>query len=145
MFFAAVHLRGNFSSGLKGGPLLWKSPPEASWAGLCPFGEREFILPSIYVTSKIYFISTTNTSPRQLVPMVQVEDPDSEPRVPIQSEENTKNFPSCETLPIPYLLLKSCERVVMKLCAKRQVVPDPSAATAMISLYQGEGKGVVVL
>jgi len=52
-----------------------------------------------------------------------------------------KNFPSCETLPIAYSVLKFSERALLKLCAKRQVVPLPSAAVARISLYQGAVKG----
>jgi hypothetical protein len=88
-----------------------------------------------------YRISTTKTSPRQLVPTVQVLEPDSDPSVPIQSEENTKNLPSCETLPIAYWVLKFCELAVIKLCANRQMVPLPSAANAIISSYHGAVKG----
>jgi hypothetical protein len=42
----------------------------------------------------IYFSSATKTSPRQFAPTVQVEAPDSEPSVPIQSDEKMKNLPS---------------------------------------------------
>src|ERR1017187_1902051 len=87
----------------------------------------------------IYLSSTTKTSPRQSLLMVQVAAPDSEPRLPIQSEEKMKNFPSCETVPIPPAVSKLEERPVMKLCANRQVFPLPSTATAMISLYHGPG------
>jgi hypothetical protein len=63
-----------------------------------------------------YRSSTTKTSPRQLVPMVQVVAPASEPNVPIQSEEKANHFPSCETLPIAYWVLKFCaDWVLLKL------------------------------
>lgn len=64
---------------------------------------------------RCYLSSTTKTSPRQSVPDVQVLDPDSEPRVPIQSEEKANHLPSCETLPIAYWVLKFWFWVVMKL------------------------------
>src|ERR1700730_17297623 len=95
--------------------------------------------------SDSYLNSSTKTSLRQSIPMVQVGDPDCEPRLPIQSEEKIKNLPSCDTLPIPYNVVKICDFPVMKLCAKRHTLPLPSGASPTISLYQGPGKGVVRL
>src|ERR1035441_8941487 len=87
----------------------------------------------------IYLSSTTKTSPRQSLLMVQVVAPDTEPSLPIQSEEKMKNFPSCETVPIPSAASKFEERPVMKLCANRQVFPLPSTATALLSMHPGRG------
>lgn len=63
----------------------------------------------------IYLSSTTKTSPRQSLPMVQLEAPDSEPRLPIQSEDKMKNLPSCDTVPIAYFVLNRCDLAVMKV------------------------------
>src|SRR5579863_5860057 len=117
---------------------------EGCWPRRCVHvSQRAIQQPSII--GRLYRNSTTNTSPRQLVPMVQVVAPDSEPSWPSQSDENRKKLPSCETDPIAYLVLNLCELAVMKLCANRQVLPLPSEAIPMISLYQGAVKGLVVL
>lgn len=53
-----------------------------------------------------------------------------------------KKFPSCDIEPIAYWVLNCCETPLLKLWAKRHVVPLPSDAIAIISLYQGAGKVV---
>jgi hypothetical protein len=99
--------------------ICWRSP---SWmrkkrtAATSEYRWPPFVYPQDRSLAWVaYLISTTKTSPRQLVPTVQVLAPCSEPRLPIQSDEKMKNLPSCETLPIPYCVLKFCDWVVMKL------------------------------
>src|ERR1700689_3481496 len=77
--------------------------------GLCPLSEISQFCYGCSQASPVYFNSTRKTSPRQFVPIVQVADPDSEPSVPIQSEDTMKNLPSCEMLPMPYSVLNLCE------------------------------------
>jgi len=43
-----------------------------------------------------------------------------------------------------YRVLKEADLELMKLCAKRHTLPLPSAATPIISLYQGAGKTLLV-
>jgi hypothetical protein len=70
---------------------------------------------NVHWPAPIYFNSRTKTSPRQSLPRVQVVAPDSDPSLPIQSEEKRKKRPSCETVPMPQVVLKFGERLVMKL------------------------------
>src|SRR5260370_23341061 len=83
-------------------------------------------------------------SPRQFLPMVQVEEPDSDPRVPIQSELNMKNRPSCETWTMASLSSNLCDGAVMKLCANRQTMPVVGEMPR-ISFCQGVVIGVAVV
>jgi len=63
-------------------------------AGPLPVGNRENV-PNSH--SGPHLSSTTNTSPRQSVPTVQAAAPEVLPKLPIQSEPNMKNLPSCDT------------------------------------------------
>ena len=76
--------------------------------------QRTWSLAFVSAGSVLYFNSTTKTSPRQSVPTVQAAAPDSEPSVPIQSEEKMKNLPSCEMVPMAQAVLKRWEWVVVK-------------------------------
>ena len=68
---------------------------------------------------RIHLISTINASPRQFLPSVQVDEPVSEPRVPIQSEEKANHLPSCDIAPIPLAVENLCESELLKVRQKR--------------------------
>jgi hypothetical protein len=54
---------------------------------------------------------------------VQLVPPEVLPSVPIQSELNRKNLPSCDTWLMPFLVVNVCDFEVTKLCANRATTP----------------------